>query len=381
MPVVSPGDYPITVRYLGYEELTVEAAGNDTIYMREQPAALQEVVVESRSHKVLHMLAYVREYSSMSTYTDTVFLFREKMVDFMLPDDPKGGFKGWSMPRIIASKSYYRFTNSEGLDSVSDLCKHHFSWADWIGAGILPAVPSGLRGVETGGDTVRGKYSPSEIWIRNGSRFTFDVDVLASPTARRWVPGLQPFFRKDVEFGQLKVRYNYDNVAQDSIMPADLTGYSFNIESEGRGHSMFMFNKVDESFSVTTYGEVYIIDKEYIKERDARKWERREFGKGEIAILEPAEAPELHASVKMLIDRVNSIDQDQVRLAIAPDRLMMRPEVEKLSFERQALKRLKGMLGIDHMRAKWKWRRNWKERRREMQKRNSERPFEGNSGD
>lgn len=44
----------------------------------------------------------------------------------------------------------------------------------------------------------------------------------------------------------------------------DLTGYSFNIESRGRGHDMFRFNNIDEPFFVTTYGEVYMIDKEYI---------------------------------------------------------------------------------------------------------------------
>ena len=77
---------------MGYGEAVVKAIGTDTIFMREIAMDLPEVVVESRDHKVLHMLAYVREYSTLTTYTDTIFLFREKMVDYMMPQGKKSGF-------------------------------------------------------------------------------------------------------------------------------------------------------------------------------------------------------------------------------------------------------------------------------------------------
>ena len=84
-----------------------------------EATVLPEVLVVSGHKKLLHLLAYVREYSTMTTYTDTVFLFREKMVDYMLPAG-KVDFKGWSTPRVLTSRSYYRFSNSHGLRS-SDL--------------------------------------------------------------------------------------------------------------------------------------------------------------------------------------------------------------------------------------------------------------------
>lgn len=75
---------------------------------------LPEVVVVSKNNKVLHMLAYLREYSTMTTFTDTVFLFREKMVDFMLPS--RGiRYKGWKTPRVLTSRSYFRFTTALAL--------------------------------------------------------------------------------------------------------------------------------------------------------------------------------------------------------------------------------------------------------------------------
>ena len=131
--IIGAADYPLTVRYLGYHEKAVKEAC-DTVFLEENPMDLQEVVVSGRQQKVLHILGYVREYSTLTTYSDTVFLFREKMVDFMLTPGKKIRFKGWSNPRVLKSKSYYRFTNAEGLDSVSSEGNYHFSWSDWIDA-------------------------------------------------------------------------------------------------------------------------------------------------------------------------------------------------------------------------------------------------------
>ena len=75
LPRISQSRYPITVRYLGFNERTVLFGSADTIFLSENVSELPEVVIESRRQRMLHILAYVREYSSLSTYTDTVFLF------------------------------------------------------------------------------------------------------------------------------------------------------------------------------------------------------------------------------------------------------------------------------------------------------------------
>ncbi|MDE6097647.1 MAG: carboxypeptidase-like regulatory domain-containing protein, partial [Muribaculaceae bacterium] len=85
LPKLARNSYPITIHYLGFQEKTVMEECPDTIFLSENISELPEVVVESRRRRVLHVLAYVREYSTLTTYTDSVFLFREKMVDYMLP--------------------------------------------------------------------------------------------------------------------------------------------------------------------------------------------------------------------------------------------------------------------------------------------------------
>lgn len=365
----SPNDFPLTVRYIGFFEKSIPVAGSDTVFMAENILELSEVVVEAKKHIYLHVIAYVREYSSLSTYTDTVFLFREKMVDFMLPKDDGAKFRGWHTPRVLNSKSYYRFTDLSGLDSVSDRCSHHFSWADWVGIAPVAPLPIHLMSADNATDTVRGKYSPTEIWNKSPERVSLDVNVLADTASRRWVPGLAHFFRDDVDFEQLRLRYVYDNVGSDRIEPIDLSGYSFTVESNGRGRDMFLFNRKDQPFFVSTYAETYIIDKEYITAKEAKKWGKLSRGNAEITIFEPDNVPELHPSVQLLVDRVNSLDNDILRLDMTPDKRLAGRKVEKVGIGKQIAKRLLGMFGLDYAIGNKKREKKWKEFREERKKR------------
>lgn len=371
LPRIPQDSYPVTVRYLGFYDRTVTEACADTVFLQEDIFELPEVVVESRNRKLLHILAYVREYSTLTTYTDTVFLFREKMVDYMLPDkDRKVKFKGWTHPRILTSRSYYRFTDAHGLDSVSDVSNFHFSWSDWVGIAPGHALPHSVRELEHGADTLMGRYSPVEVWMKNEDRLTVDVDVLAAESGREWVPNLSGFFRKDLDFEKFKIRFGYDS-ACDSITPLNLTGYSYDIESNGRGHEMFMFNKVGESFFVSTHAEVYIMDKEYITVKEARKWDARKFDMDAIGIYEPRDAPELHPDVLALVNRVNGIDRNNVRLAQITDyRLNPAPNGDRnFKVGRRALSMLKQATGI----SRYKFYRNINRTMRQLNKQQMER--------
>ncbi|MDE6716505.1 MAG: hypothetical protein K2J74_08500, partial [Muribaculaceae bacterium] len=178
---------------------------------------------------------------------------------------------------------------------------------------------------------------------------SIDVDVLADTTNHRWVPNISSFFRKEnIDFDQFNLKLNYDNVLDDKVSPNNLTGYSFDIESRGRGHGMFRFNRHDQPFFVTTHSEVYILDKEIISIKEGKKWEKREFRNNAFDILEPMDAPELQASTLALIDRINLIDSVQVRLAITPDQRLMSRNVKKANYSigYRALALLKQMTGI-----------------------------------
>lgn len=372
----SANDYPLTIRYLGYHERQLHSNDVDTIFLLENIAELPDVVVESRQTKMLHILAYVREYSTLSSYTDTVTMFREKMVDFMLPRDNDNNNKGWRYPRVLNSRLYYHYTNDQGLDSVSDKCNHHFTWSDWIGMIPATSLPGSIISHETATDTIYGKYSPTEIWIKNGDRLRLDIDVLANTTSRKWVPNISSFFKKDdIDFEQFKLRINYSNLISNIISPLEIVSYSFNIDSRGRGHNMFQFNRYDQPFFVTTYTEVYILDKEYITMKEVRKWEKRKFDSSQVEIFEPTDAPELQPDILALIDRVNNIDVDKVRTSITPDQRLMSRNVRRGNFSigHRALDMLKQLTGISFYKSHKNFNRNWNDFRNKQKQRNNQR--------
>ena len=364
-PYISDGKLPVTIRFIGYKERSIKDLAADTIFLAENYYDLPEIEVVNKNSRVLHILGYVREYSVLSTFSDTISLFREKLVDFMLPQDEKSKYKGWNKPRIIKSKSYYRFTNSSGLDSVSDECAHHFSWSDWIGLIPQMKIPTVISKNTIAKDTIFGKYSPTEIWNKNNGRITVDVNVMADSTSRRWVPELTGFFDKNLEFETLRLRFNYDDPSSEFLIPNDLTGYSFNIESTGRGRKMFRFNRLDEKFYVSTYAELYILDKEFITIKEARKWERQNFDSDEIEIFQSAQIPPLQSDVISLMERVNNIDKDKIILANKPDHSLIVPRRINHNFEigTRFLNILKDLTGISSI----KFHRNNRKNQREFQ--------------
>lgn len=372
LPYISTKDYPISIRYLGFKETIISEATQDTIFMHKSLRELPEVIVESKQHKVLHLLAYVREYSALSTYSDTVFLFREKMVDYMIPNSNKKSFKGWRTPRVLKSQSYYKFTNAYGLDSVSDKCNHHFSWADWIGLPQDNKIPEKICNTVTAADTIRGKYSPTETWSRNNDHISIDVNILADSASRKWVPGLSTFFCDNMDFEQFRIRFNYENIANETVTAVNLTDYSFNIESNGRGHSMFMFNRRNEPFFVSTYAEIYIVDKEYLTIKEAKQWGSSNALSDTLAIYEPPEAPPLQPAIVQLIERVNNVDHNHIRTTLAMDKRIGYRNVVKQNFGQQILRRVKEALGIDNINARRKWKGQWREFRKDRMKHNNE---------
>ena len=146
LPPVPASAYPLTISSMGYAPASVGSLSLDTVVLRGTEYELPEVLVESKKHQVLHMIGYVREYSTLTTYSDTVMLFREKTVDFMVPVGREKRYRGWTRPRVLASRSFYRFSNSEGLDSVSGHFGGYFSWADWIDISGGSEMPETLKG-------------------------------------------------------------------------------------------------------------------------------------------------------------------------------------------------------------------------------------------
>lgn len=311
----------------------------------ERNIKLKEVTATPRHWEVVHTLGYVREFSELTTGSDTVFLFREKWVDFMLPSASVKRFKGWKLPRILSSKSYYRFTNACGLDSVSDRFNHHFSWADWLQMPESVKLPLKIS-LGNGTDTIYGRYRPTEIWRRMDDRIDLSVNVLADTMSRRWVPSLNSFFHSRVDFERFDVRYLCKDIAGDWLMPQNLDAMTATIESNGRGRDFYKLNRQPVDYYVRTYAEMYVADREYISLREARKIERNPFSESELLRLMPSDMTDLDPEILSLIARVNAIDTLAVRTNLPVDHNLVGRDLIPLTRKQKIIQRLRGMVGL-----------------------------------
>lgn len=358
--------FPITIRYIGYDEKTV-AEYADTIFLSESNILLPAMTVETKKQTVMHLTAYVREYSTLSTYADTVFLFREKLVDFMLPN-PGTKFDGWSLPRVLKSQSYYRFTDAYGLDSVSNRYNNYFTWTDWMGVAPEQKLPSKL--LTASSDTIRGKYSPAEIWTKNDGKLSVNVDVLADTTGRKWVPDLSYLLcNHSIDFEQFKLKFDYSV----EPTPLGLTGYSFTIESRGRARDMFRFNRSEEPFFVSSYGEVYVLGREFLTIKEAKKWSGRKADFSDLSIVRSPNAPALSPEVVGLMARVDNIDHEQARMAtVTIDTNNFNPQGPPPNMAERAWSMIKDMLGISNYKSNRRQKKQWDEFREAQRQRNQE---------
>ncbi len=319
--------------------------------MGNAPIELKELEVK-KDLRMMHILAYVRDYSELTTYTDTVTLFREKWVDFMLPIDRKAEGKGWKLPRILSTKSYYRFTNAWGVDSVSDKFGQHFSWSDWISPVDNLPLPKKLRYVEQTSDTIRGKYSPTETWIKNGDSVTLKVNVLADKRSRKYVPRLATFFREEdeIDFDDFRVMYYFGPIADTTIYARDIKRIDAHIASTGRGRNIFRFNPIEEPYFAETSAEMYIVDYELLTLKEAKRWEKANLRELSANLKPPANiVPPVTSEIVALIRRVEQADEAALADARArlqvDQRLAGRP-LEGYTNAEVIRKVLKNMLGI-----------------------------------
>ncbi len=315
------GAYPLTLRSLGYADKKVSSPADTVIEMMRMTFDLPEVKVNTKRRPILHLTGYLREISTMSSSFDTVMLYREKWVDFMIPAEKEKHFKGWTDPRILKSKSYYKFTDVWGQDSVSDRINHHFSWSDWLSLPPRVNQPATIVRNPLISDTIMGLYSAAEVWRRDSTKLRVDVDVLADTLRGKWAPRLNSRLWRDLDFERLLLTFEYSDCDTFSVKPQNIDRMSCYIESMGRGHDMFRFKtRYDNILYVTTYVDLVIADREYLTVKDAKRKEKDQLLALEEAslVLESEKVPR-DSVINDLIARVNAIDHDQRRLGMDID--------------------------------------------------------------
>lgn len=308
IPTVSADCYPLTFSYLGYEPLEIRYQVNSDVALKPLAYDLDEIIISPGSRPLLYLSGYVREVSSMLGSADSVTVYRESMVDFMVPIG-KTRVKGWKKPRELASKTYVRMTRPGGKDSVSNHTDDEYLlWANRFG--MVPSsvkVPASLRqGHHSATDTVMGKYGPKMIWNKSGDTFRCRVDGLADHKGHVYTPWPLKALGLTTDIDDCSHNYMFHTTEGNLPTPADMNGFSLSINLRIRSKLFRRLYKSSEPINQKTYIEVYITERKYLTDEEAKTLKKEPPIVTPADIVAPAEATALHPGIRQIVERVES---------------------------------------------------------------------------
>lgn len=305
IPALGTDRFPVTFNYMGYEPLEVPGPVDADVKMNPRDYDLPEIVITTDSRPLLRLTGYMRELTSVLNETDSVTIFRESMVDFLVPVK-KTKVKGWDKARQLASRTYVRMTDSDGLDSVS--AEHEYEFILWGDKqSLIPdatEIPEAIRGKDFACDTIMGKFGPKAIWWKNGDKVRWYGDALANNKDHKASPLFLKLLGFTADFTELSKSIIFDAPDGDLIKPTDLRQLSLTIDMLGRGK---WFKKGFESKSpvnVRSYMELYLTDREFLTEEEGRELKKEPAALETSDIVAPAEAAPLHPAIRVMVGRV-----------------------------------------------------------------------------
>lgn len=308
IPELQKDRYPITFNYMGYASLQILKPAEDDMKMVPQEYELPEIVIIPGSRPLLHLTGYMREITSVLSSSDSVTLFKESVVDFLVPVE-KTKVKGWNKARELASKTYVRMSNSSGLDSVST--NHEYEFILWGNRkGLIPSaakIPDKIKGTDVACDTIMGKYYPKIIWLKNGDVTRWYGDALANEKNHITTPWALKIFGLTTDVTEISENYVFDTPDGGFIRPTDLRQVSVTIDMLAKGK---LFKKTFDSSSpvnVRTYMELYLTDREFLSVEEGKSLKNEIPSIESSEILAPTNANPLHPAIRRTVERVNSL--------------------------------------------------------------------------
>lgn len=301
-PPVADGEYPLTVRYLGYDAVTVDTP-SDTIRLWPRSTELAEVEVKKQVDGVT-VLCYAREYGS-AIAGDTINVFTEYMVDYLLPLGKAKGFKSRNHPRILRRRSVGRVARADGTDSIGrDMENIMLSWLDVTDIDKNGFTePQSLRDCKTGSDSLKERKFQT-FYRKTPVSLTRTRDYLSDKKGHTWSPW---FFKL---FG---VTMDITTMWESSVYPISESGeyhsfhfstWSYAIGALGKGKWLKKAFRTDSPIRMNSLIEIYPVRYEFISAEESKDLKKE---KPQVDWEIPDNVPPLDPATLALTERCSRI--------------------------------------------------------------------------
>lgn len=303
LPDIPHTNYPITIRSLGYNDLTLDAP-DDSVMLTERIYQLPEITVGAADRNVVRLICYVREYTTVTGDNESTTMFAEHIVDYFLPRKGAKKVKTQRHPRKLGWRAFCHTTDKNGLDSVSypSSDTNMFTWLDLIELDDKPVIAPDRMKNGAVSDSIGGKSGLKTLYRQTDNSFTATYDALADKKGHTWSPMAFKLFGFTMDVNGMMLSQTFMRNKYGEYLPEDLTNASYTFNATGRGKWIRKAFNSDKPVDLKAYFEIYVVDREYLPADEAKELMKDDHL--HMKVKRPTEAPALDAATRNLIDRV-----------------------------------------------------------------------------
>lgn len=301
----TPSDYPLTIRYLGYEAASFPEV-SDTLRLSPVSLPLSEVEVTDNMAGI-HLVCYIRTFVSDLVEGDTVTIFSERMVDYLLPLRKSKGFKKMESPRQLRYRFSSRFKCKDGTDSVSrKIRESDYAW-------VLPGhlydsmdvleEPESLQDVSYGEDSVKLSKYVQRVF-KGGGNLTFNNDPLRDHKDHVWSPNMLKLLGMTIDIYEMEINDTYPINPSGKYRIYDLAMRSVAFGGKAKGKMLKWVLGTSEPFDIYSLMEIYPVDCTFITPEESQELKKTA---PEIEWRIPEIVPPLDAATLDMVSRCDSL--------------------------------------------------------------------------
>ena len=270
---VNSQSFPINIRYVGYLPVELKTPADQDVLMYESTYQLPEVVVDDKSRNLLYILAFVRDYTTGYDANDTLVYYQEQIVDFVLPLTKKTKEKGWKKARILASREY-----DHVIKNRKDVQKDTFRYKEnqnnkngqTYSLNEKFEIPEQLISGDQTKVVIDGKYYPQETWTKIGDSYILYKDELADEKNHVYSPNALKVLGATADNTRNEAIFKFTPDSNGQIKPDKINEVAFFFDVTLKGKLWKMASKQKEPIVLSTYGELYVIDRAYLTAEEVK---------------------------------------------------------------------------------------------------------------
>lgn len=264
--------YPLTIKSLGYEQLTVAEPATE-VSMQARAYELPEVVYNPKNHEVMHIICYAREYMSAYIGSDTTIVYAEHMADLFFPVNDKVKFKAERTPRELLTRNVARYV-SDGVDSVATDVEHDLFPMMMVASlhGKEFTEPEKMASQKYYRDSIPGKSGIAMYLKKSPAEVAITHDVLAEKADHKWSPWVLKLLGMTMDFKELRWQVAFvPNPESTKHSIREISVATFGMEAVGRGKMIKRCFSTKEYVDMRSYMELYPVEIEYLSVEEAKE--------------------------------------------------------------------------------------------------------------